>query len=246
MLLNPALADDATPAATLLAMAEQKVASDDPTVFLLDEVGRLARYDPTAVSWLRDLGQAGAWLVYTGTIKDWHTVVRWALTSPGSSFGNDVNAWELGPWDEPTALTFIVGTAANLHVDIASTGTGRHVIDLVGTWPFYLQVVGDALVRGIQTGEFRLLDHDALPGLVERKLLDEWAAHFEGRWAEIGEAGKSALLSTPARDAGLLTPGQRNDLRDAGFLAPGDEWLVDRPFYEWISRNSTSLKDRIA
>ena len=58
----------------------------DRMAFLLDEIGRLVNYDPGVVSWLRDLGQAGAWFVYTGTQKDWHRVVRWALTAPGSSF----------------------------------------------------------------------------------------------------------------------------------------------------------------
>jgi S-DNA-T family DNA segregation ATPase FtsK/SpoIIIE len=217
----------------------------DPLVFLLDEVGRLSMYGAAAVSWLRDLGQAGAWLVYTGTEKDWHMVVRWALTMPGSSFGNDVNARDLGPWDESIALTFLTGTAANLGVDLPPDSTGKVIIDLVGTWPFYLQVVGDAVVRAVQSEDFSpLSDREALHRLIDRRLLDEWTSHFEGRWAEIGPAGRSALLDEPGTPAVSLAPAQRNDLRDVGLLRPGDRWLPDPPFFAWIKRNAASLRDR--
>ncbi len=96
-LLDTEIRSSDSPAERLLEEARLGSGTRDRLVYLLDEVGRLADYDAAAVSWLRDLGQAGAWLVYTGTEKDWHMVVRWALTVPGSSFGNDVNARVLGP-----------------------------------------------------------------------------------------------------------------------------------------------------
>lgn len=212
--------------------------------FLLDEIGRLVNYDPAVVSWLRDVGQAGAWLVYTGTEKDWHSVVRWALTAPGSSFGNDVNARLLGPLERGDALGFLTGTAANLGVDIVPERTGAALLDLVGTWPFYLQVVGDAVVRAVQANSPAPLDDPTwLAGLVEQRLLDEWTHHFRSRWAEIDRAGRAALLQEPGRTPTGAARAQRNDLREVGLLRPGDVWLADRPFFDWIARNATKLRD---
>jgi S-DNA-T family DNA segregation ATPase FtsK/SpoIIIE len=233
-----------SPAGELLDKARSRASTMDRLVFLLDEVGRLIQYHPAAVSWLRDLGQAGAWLVYTGTEKDWHQVVRWALTQPGSSFGNDVNARILGALAERPALTFLNGTAANLGVALEPTRVGEAIIELVGTWPFYLQVVGDAVVRAAQANDLRpLSDRQALNSLVELRLLDEWSQHFQARWAEIEIPGRAVLLEAPLPAPQLLTPAQRNDLRDVGLLRPGDVWLSDRPFFKWITRNAKALDD---
>lgn len=245
-LLDHSVADRPSPAMALIDKAQEKAGTRDPMVFLLDEVGRLAIYDPAAVSWLRDLGQCGAWLVYSGTEKDWHTAVRWALTSPGSSFGNDVNARELGPWDDDTALAFLSGTAANLNVDLPPETTGRETIKLVGTWPFYIQVVGDAIVRSVQNNHFEVLsDQAALRRLVDGRLIDEWRTEFQGRWKEIGVAGQAALLVDPGRTPSSMSPAQRNDLLDTGILRPDDGWIADPPFFAWIARNASVLSDRI-
>ncbi|WP_052397593.1 FtsK/SpoIIIE domain-containing protein [Streptomyces sp. NRRL F-5123] len=233
--------DAASPAEALL---DKAASGGAPLVFLLDEVGRLADYDPVAVSWLRDLGQAGAWLLYTGTEKDWRTVVRRALTAPGSSFGNDVNARLLGPLDEEAALDFLSGTAANLGVAIDRDTTAAAIVRTVGSWPFYLQVVGDAVVRAVQGNDLSPLTGDAaLRSLVERRLLDEWSLHFQSRWAEIGPAGRAALLADPGELPARATPAQRQDLRDAGLLRPGEQWLHDPPLLGWIARNDISLRD---
>lgn len=240
-ILDRAVRDAAGPAEALL---DKAASGGAPLVFLLDEVGRLAGYDPVAVSWLRDLGQAGAWLLYTGTEKDWRTVVRRALTAPGSSFGNDVNARLLGPLDEEAALDFLSGTAANLGVAIDRDTTAAAVVRTVGSWPFYLQVVGDAVVRAVQSNDLSpLTGDDALRSLVERRLLDEWSLHFQSRWAEIGPAGRAALLADPGRLPAAATPAQRQDLRDAGLLRPGEQWLHDPPLLGWIARNDISLRD---
>ncbi|MFJ9038398.1 FtsK/SpoIIIE domain-containing protein [Streptomyces sp. NPDC102406] len=216
----------------------------DRMAFLLDEIGRLVNYDPGVVSWLRDLGQAGAWFVYTGTEKDWHRVVRWALTAPGSSFGNDVNARVLGPLDDQSALKFLTGTAENLGVNIAPDRTGQAVLDLVGTWPFYLQVVGDAVVRAAQANEVRPLSDDrALAELVEQRLIVEWDHHFRARWEEIGPAGRAALLADPGGIPVEPARAQRNDLREVGLLRHDNRWLSDRPFLAWIGHSESSLRD---
>ncbi|WP_225846078.1 FtsK/SpoIIIE domain-containing protein [Streptomyces sp. HPF1205] len=242
-ILDREVRDAASPAEALLDKAESGTGSGR-LMFLLDEVGRLAGYDAAAVSWLRDLGQAGAWLVYTGTEKDWRSVVRHALTSPGSSFGNDVNARVLGPLDPGAALDFLSGTAANLGVSLGRDTTAARIVEYVGTWPFYLQVAGDAVVRAVQGDDLSpLTDTSALNALLDQRLLDEWAHHFETRWAEIGPAGRAALLAAPGTMPTGASPAQRQDLRDVGLLRPGEQWLDDRPLLAWIARNAISLHD---
>jgi len=245
VILDPALATVASPNNALLDRAEKGADASDPLVFLLDEVGRLQHYHPAAISWLRDLGQAGAWIVYTGTEKDWNTVVGRALTAPGSSFGNDIDIWELGPWSEPTALTFLEGTADYLGVNLEPNEIGRAVVARVGTWPFYLQVVGDALVRAVRDGDRGpLMDRRLLDALVQDRLIDKWSRHFRSRWIEIDPIGRAALLDHGTGDPALLSPAQRDDLREVGILRPGDEWLQDSPFYAWMERNAAALRDR--
>ncbi|GAA2106216.1 FtsK/SpoIIIE domain-containing protein [Streptomyces synnematoformans] len=243
-LLDPAVSGAASPAEALLARANEPAARADRAAFLLDEVGRLAEYHPAAVSWLRDLGQAGAWLVYTGTEKDWQTVVRSALTAPGSSFGNDVDKRILGPLGEPHALAFLTGTAANLGVDIAADRAGAWILAQVGTWPFYLQVMGDAVVRAVQADDRRpLTSPAALAELRRQELLIGRGEQFRSRWAEIGPAGRAALLHTPGEPPPDPAPAQRMELRDVGLLRPGDVWLADRPFFDWIALSQVSLRD---
>ncbi|MGW1886858.1 FtsK/SpoIIIE domain-containing protein [Streptomyces sp. NPDC001970] len=243
VLLDRGIRSADRPAEALLDKASERKGADR-LVFLLDEVGRLADYHPAAVSWLRDLGQAGACLIYTGTEKDWNRVVSWALTAPGSSFGNDVNVRSLGPLDSRDALGFLTGTAANLGVDIAPERTGSQILELVGTWPFYLQVMGDAVVRAVQRDDLRpLTGPEALRDLADRVLLDGWTQNFEARWAEIGPAGRAALLASPGVVPGDPARAQRNDLREVGLLRQGETWLTDRPFFDWIARNEIKLRD---
>ncbi|GAA2658214.1 hypothetical protein GCM10010400_15040 [Streptomyces aculeolatus] len=243
-LLDPAVRGATSPAEALLTRAADRAARADREAFLLDEVGRLAEYHPAAVSWLRDLGQAGAWLVYTGTEKDWQTVVRSALTAPGSSFGNDVDKRILGPLGEPHALAFLTGTAANLGVDIEPDRAGARILALVGTWPFYLQVMGDAVVRAVQADDRRpLTSGPALEELCRQELLIGRSEQFQSRWAEIGPAGRAALLHTPGGPPPEPAPAQRMELRDVGLLRPGDVWLADRPFFDWIALSQVSLRD---
>lgn len=242
-ILDSKLRNSRFPADELLDQAGRQARTADRLAYLLDEVGRLAAYGPAAVSWLRDLGQAGAWLVYAGTEKDWHDAGDRALQAPGSSFGNDVDARTLGPLDEGDAITFLIGTAANLRIDLDGE-TAARIIQMVGSWPFYLQVVGDAVVRAVQDDDRApLSDEQSLRDLVDSRLLDGWMTHFQGRWAEIGPVGRSALLTVPGRSPGDLAPGQRGELRDVGLLLPGDRWLDDRPFFGWIARNATALRD---
>ncbi|WP_236061260.1 FtsK/SpoIIIE domain-containing protein [Actinacidiphila acididurans] len=242
-ILDREVREAASPAEALLDKAAAGTGSAR-LMFLLDEVGRLAGYGPAAVSWLRDLGQAGAWLVYTGTEKDWRAVVRHALTLPGSSFGNDVNARPLGPLDTDAAVDFLSGTAANLGVNLGRDTTAARIVDHVGTWPFYLQVAGDAVVRSVQGNDLGpLTGTDALQSLLDQRLLDDWTHHFAARWAEIGPAGRAALLTAPGTMPTDASLAQRQDLREVGLLRPGEQWLDDRPFLGWIARNSISLRD---
>jgi S-DNA-T family DNA segregation ATPase FtsK/SpoIIIE len=241
-LLDHELRQNPEPAATLIEAA-LAMRGADRLVFLLDEVGHLATYQPAAVSWLRTLGQAGAWLVFVGTEKDWNMVFRHAHKATGSSFGNDVEPQLLGPFDERTAHRFLTGTAANLGVTIEPRCV-HAILEQVGAWPFYLQAVGDAVVRRVQVGDRGPLDSpERLRQLIEEKLLDRWTTHFWARWQEIGEAGRAALRLCAQPTPADLAPAQRADLREVGLLLTGERWLPDRPFFDWITRNSAALHD---
>jgi DNA segregation ATPase FtsK/SpoIIIE, S-DNA-T family len=240
--LMPALADHPRPADRLLDLAAES-AGASRLVLLLDEIGRLATYDPAAVAWLRDLGQAGAWLVHCGTDKDWVDATRHALKAPGSSFGNDVTRISLGPLAQADARTFMVGTARQEGVNIPHAA-GDRILTEVGPWPFYLQVVGEALVRAARDSRLPALDsRDALRAFIEKELIVGRSDVFRSRWNEIGPAGREALLSEPGSVPGDPTRAQRKDLRDVGLMVWSGGWLDDRPFFAWIRHWRLELAD---
>lgn len=136
-------------------------------------------------------------LVYCGTDKDWGDALRRALEAPGSSFGNDVTQLHLRQLKETDARTFLMGTAVNEGVAIP-LATADSILAEVGTWPFYLQVVGEALVRAARDGRTLALDHfRELRRLIERELIVGRTDGFRSRWNEIGPAGREALLEQP-------------------------------------------------
>ncbi|MFJ9705801.1 FtsK/SpoIIIE domain-containing protein [Streptomyces sp. NPDC101234] len=240
--LMPALANHPRPADRLLDLAAES-AGASRLVLLLDEVGRLASYDPAAVAWLRDLGQAGAWLVHCGTDKDWVDATRHALKAPGSSFGNDVTRISLGPLAQADARTFLVGTARQEGVNIPHAA-GDRILTEVGPWPFYLQVVGEALVRAARDSRLPALDsRNALRAFIEKELIVGRSDVFRSRWNEIGPAGRGALLSDPGSVPGDPTRAQRKDLRDVGLMVWSGGWLDDRPFFAWIRHWRLELAD---
>jgi S-DNA-T family DNA segregation ATPase FtsK/SpoIIIE len=240
--LMPALAESPRPADELTDRAAAGTGSSR-LVLLLDEVGRLTGYDPAAVSWLRDLGQAGAWLVYCGTYKDWNDARRHALAVPGSSFGNDVNHFTLGPLAEPDAREFLTGTAENEGLVIPSA-TADRILRNVGPWPFYLQVVGDALVRVARAGSTLALDDDReLRSLIERELLVNKSDVFRSRWRELGPAAREALLEARGTPPKNPNAAQGRQLRDVGLLLSQNKWLPDRPFFDWIDHAYHELHD---
>ncbi|MFJ4784773.1 FtsK/SpoIIIE domain-containing protein [Streptomyces sp. NPDC088794] len=240
--LMPALARSARPADELMDRAAEGTGSSR-LVLLLDEVGRLTGYHPAAVSWLRDLGQAGAWLVYCGTYKDWNDALRHARKVPGSSYGNDVSHFTLGPLTEQDAREFLTGTAENEGLEIPS-GTADRILRNVGPWPFYLQVVGDALVRSARAGS-TLAVHDSaeLESLIERELLVKKADVFRSRWSEIGPAAREALLQARGGQPRDLSRAQGKELREVGLLLSQNAWLSDRPFFDWIRHAYEELHD---
>ncbi|MGW0878209.1 FtsK/SpoIIIE domain-containing protein [Streptomyces sp. NPDC002671] len=240
--LMPELAETARPAEELMRLAGAGSGSSR-LVLLLDEVGRLTCYEPAAVSWLRDLGQEGAWLVYCGTYKDWNDTLRHALKEPGSSFGNDVNHFTLGPLAEPDAREFLIGTAENESLVIPSVTADRILKD-VGPWPFYLQVVGDALVRAARAGSTLALGDDReLRSLIERELLVNKADVFRSRWSELGPAAREALLGARGSLPKDPSAAQGQQLREVGLLLPQNKWLTDRPFFDWIDYAYHELHD---
>jgi uncharacterized protein YjbI with pentapeptide repeats/predicted amidohydrolase len=218
-------------------------AGDPPPVFLIDEVAHLYRADETLFPWLRSLGQEFAGLVLAGSPLDWVNVVRRAATvAPGSSFGNDLSPVVLGPIGDAAAVRFLVDTSGNaIPPEVA-----HNVVELTGPWPFYLQVMGHALLEADRSDRRRpFLERSALRELYEKRLLFERTAVFEGRWRELPARTRAVLRAHADARPRLsdLDPADRTRVIDAGLCDAVGAWLPDRPFFDWILANLAILDD---
>ncbi len=176
--LAPGLADHAHPAAAF----RDRLAADRAPVILIDEVGCLRDADlgvtPNVFGWLRGLGQEHARCVYAGTHGDWDQVTAHDAKRPGSSFGNDLKPFDLRPLDRADAIRFLLETAPNEVSDQAAAW----ITDLCNGWPFYLQVMGEALVDAVRAGRNAArVDRDALCALYDEALIRGFRHIFETR-----------------------------------------------------------------
>ncbi|WP_437970573.1 pentapeptide repeat-containing protein [Sorangium sp. So ce260] len=238
--LDPSLHADATPALTL----RDRLSDAGNAVLLLDEVANLDQADATVFAWLRAVGQEQTSVVLVGSHWDWVSVVEHAFAAaPGSSFGNDVTPINVGPLAEADAIRFLVDTAPP-DVPMEAERSARWIVELCGPWPFYLQVMGYALVQAVRAGQRRaLVERSGVRELYEQRLLlDRDAAFFRARWAELPERARTvlgALRGSP--DAALpevrrLPSGDVAVLCDAGLCDALGTWLADPPFFDWIRR----------
>jgi WD40 repeat protein len=238
-ILEPALASSPSPASELRRLLE----SESQAVLLLDEVANLGRADPSVFAWLRAVGQEQTSVVLVGSPWDWISVVEHAAQAPGSSFGNDVTPINLGPIPEADAIDFLVGNAPP-DVPIAAERTARWIVELCGPWPFYLQVMGYAVVQAVRAGErLALVDQRGVSDLYEQRLLrDRDASFFGTRWAELPARARKLLWrlrTSPSASLPVfreLPPDDRKVLRATGLADAFGTWLDDRPFYDWIRR----------
>ncbi|WP_433935863.1 pentapeptide repeat-containing protein [Sorangium cellulosum] len=238
--LDPSLQSDAAPALTL----RDRLSAAGNAVLLLDEVANLHQADATVFAWLRAVGQEQTSVVLVGSHWDWVTVVEHAFAAaPGSSFGNDVTPVNLGPLAEADAIRFLVDTAPP-DVPLEAERTARWIVELCGPWPFYLQVMGYALVQAVRAGQRRaLVERAGVRDLYEQRLLlDRDAAFFRARWAELPERARGVLGALRgAPDAALpevrrLPSEDVAVLCDAGLCDALGTWLADPPFFDWIRR----------
>ncbi|WP_438029227.1 eIF2A-related protein [Sorangium sp. So ce233] len=238
--LDPSLQSDAAPALTL----RDRLSAAGNAVLLLDEVANLHQADATVFAWLRAVGQEQTSVVLVGSHWDWVTVVEHAFAAaPGSSFGNDVTPVNLGPLAEADAIRFLVDTAPP-DVPVEAERTARWIVELCGPWPFYLQVMGYALVQAVRAGQRRaLVERAGVRDLYEQRLLlDRDAAFFRARWAELPERARGVLGALRgAPDAALpevrrLPSEDVAVLCDAGLCDALGTWLADPPFFDWIRR----------
>ncbi|WP_437552517.1 pentapeptide repeat-containing protein [Sorangium sp. So ce367] len=238
--LDPSLQSDATPAFTL----RDRLSSTGNAVLLLDEVANLYQADATVFAWLRAVGQERTSVVLVGSHWDWVTIVEHAFAAaPGSSFGNDVTPINLGPLPEADAIRFLVETAPP-DVAVEAERTARWIVELCGPWPFYLQVMGYALVQAVRAGQRRaLVERAGVRELYEQRLLlDRDAAFFRPRWAELPQRARAVLGALRgAPDAALpevrrLPSEDVAVLCDAGLCDALGAWLSDPPFFDWIRR----------
>ncbi|WP_437680875.1 pentapeptide repeat-containing protein [Sorangium sp. So ce131] len=240
VLLDPSLAADAAPALTL----RERLARARNAVLLLDEVANLHEADATLFAWLRAVGQEQTSVVLVGSHWDWVSVVELAFaTAPGSSFGNDVTPVNLGPLSEADAVRFLVDTAP-ADVPVEAERTARWIVELCGPWPFYLQVMGYALVQAVRAGQRRaLVERAGVRELYEQRLLlDRDAAFFRARWAELPERARVVLGGLRGAPEAALPEVRRLPsedvavLCDAGLCDALGTWLADPPFFDWIRR----------
>ncbi|WP_437717655.1 hypothetical protein WMF45_15340 [Sorangium sp. So ce448] len=238
--LDPSLQSDVTPALTL----RDRLSSAGNAVLLLDEVANLHQADATVFAWLRAVGQERTSVVLVGSHWDWVTIVEHAFAAaPGSSFGNDVTPINLGPLSEADAIRFLVDTAPP-DVAVEAERTARWIVELCGPWPFYLQVMGYALVQAVRAGQRRaLVERAGVRELYEQRLLlDRDAAFFRPRWAELPQRARAVLGALRgAPDAALpevrrLPSEDVAVLCDAGLCDALGAWLSDPPFFDWIRR----------
>jgi hypothetical protein len=237
--LEPSLAGGPAPASALRARLREEPAS----VLLIDEIANLRAADASVFAWLRAVGQESTSIVLVGSHWDWVEVVRQAASAPGSSFGNDVTPVNLGPLSEADALDFLVNTAPP-DVPLARDGTARWIVERCGTWPFYLQVLGYAVVQAVRTGSRQaLVEPSGVTELYENRLLvDRDVGFFRTRWAELPERACGVLWRVRSSPDGslpqvrALSPEDRKILRDTGLCDSLGRWLEDKPFYDWLRR----------
>ena len=243
--LDPTLHTDPSPAETLRRRLEEQSSA----VLLLDEVANLGGADTSVFAWLRALGQEGTSVVFAGSPWDWVRTIEHAASAPGSSFGNDVTPVVLGPIPERDAVRFLADTAPP-DVPIKEDRTAQWIVDLCGPWPFYLQVMGYAVVQEVRAGKRKsLVERSAVLDLYDQRLLLERdAAFFHARWAELPERAKQILRRIRGSSGGdlpvyrELSPEDRKILRDTGLCDFG-KWLQDKPFYDWIRRAGGDIDD---
>jgi len=250
-LLLPALADASAPAEALLRHLEE-VGGERPVLIMLDEVGKLVDAESETFEWLRAIGQELAAVVYSGSHHDWVGIMRRVRSIPGSSFGNDITMVDLGPLPETDALDFLTSTAP-AEAPISRTLAGWAVQES-GAWPYYLQVLGFALVQAQTVFERAptTMSRGDFHEFYREQLLREKSHYFQLRWDEFTARARSILLellepvraSRPLALANWLklSRPQKRELRDNGALV-ATGWALDKPFLEWMGDNYELLDD---
>ncbi|PRQ08762.1 WD domain, G-beta repeat protein [Enhygromyxa salina] len=245
-LLAPKLGDAPNSAAAFVELLHEHKAP----VIILDEIAVLAEAQAGTLRWLRALGNedSAITLIYSGSHYDWVQVRERMREVPGSSFGNDVTFVDFGPIPEPDALEFLTATAP-AQAPISAT-LASWVVQECGTWPYYLQVLGYALVQE-QTVHQRTpatMSRGDFQDFYRRVLLRAKATYFELRWQEFTPRAREVLraglaaarehrrLSNPTD----LTDAEKRVMRDQGALADGS-WVIDKPFLNWMHDNIETL-----
>jgi serine/threonine protein kinase len=252
--IEPSVARTRNPAAAFeKILAEHRLHGREP-VLLVDEVGYLRNADtaiqPTVFGWLRGIGQELASIVYAGSAEDWRQVMDRARETPGSSFGNDLLSVTLRPLAIEAAATFLQETAPS-DVPIPARSTGRWIIERCGTWPFYLQIMGHAIVEEVRAGRSELLtDKSTINMLFDDAVIKGYSHLFRDHWRELPLLARQVILSGTAEelpDVRELSRADRQALRSAYVYDEVEGWLIanDPPFLQWLRRSWLDLTDEL-
>jgi hypothetical protein len=228
------------------------------TVYLIDELGYLAAADSQVVSLLRSISQRSdndvrVGFVLAGTDMDWHRVMHAARKTHGSSFGNDLPRVGLPALSHEAALEFVRETGSRTQEpDLPWTRIAEVIVDLCGTWPFYLQAMGHALVQGVRAGRLRPpIQAPALKELHDEVLLRDFDHGFANRFTELRPRARSWLVEDLRERHDGDPPGEPpNPVRDDTIHARlydglTKRWIEDPPFMRWIQlRGPDHLDDK--
>jgi formylglycine-generating enzyme required for sulfatase activity/predicted phosphodiesterase/energy-coupling factor transporter ATP-binding protein EcfA2 len=240
------LSEHSNPAAALKDFLQK----EHEPVILLDEIGRLqsadVTADPNVFEWLRSLAQEAVVLVLAGTDRDWDLAQAKDAEKPGSSFANIMKPIHLGPLPESEAIAFLSNTAPD-DVPIDPEGVGRWIVKLTGGWPFYLQVLGHALVEEVRGRQISANPRKGdIQRLYEQALLYQYEFVFRQRWRELDDRTRGILLGGRAGalpEPSTLSPFDIEHLERQGLFHQRRGWLLsnDGPFIDWLKEHYRGL-----
>lgn len=137
------------------------------------------------------------------------TMLRELVTSRSSPFFQHFHLFELGPFARPDAIALLVDASPpDRPIEAA---LAERVVDIVGGHPFYLQMVGEALVR-----EEPPCDEETLKPVLQELLFSRTgrlSLYFENDYARL--VGKAATAAATLQAVARLGPTRLTDVAHA-------------------------------
>lgn len=217
-------------------------------VFLLDSIAALrvngTNYSDDVLWGLRALS-ALATFVYSSTPGEFINILDAFSKQPGSHYYLQ-RTIEVQPLEQKEVLNFLTKTSKGA----ISSETAQWIFDLCDGWPFYLQIMGEAVTLWLMENPGSTLTREKVKSLYEgHVLLSIRSSIFQKRWNDLPKDCKRILLrSTEQRpkfeefDPTTVTLFRNHGLYDRSGLGG---WLKDPPFFDWIHMNRKELTSQL-